>query len=781
MVSTRRDPADLARLVASATGLALAALLRRQRPDSLRNISGDIVSLAARLPDWLQIVVVGTTQLAAVAVAIGVIVLLIVRRRWNIMATVLGSALVAAALTAWSSNWIARTAPVPRVQLPRPTWIIGPTFPSAAYLAAIVAAVVAASPIWTRSWRRAAWVCVGVVAFSRILTAATVPVGIGASILVGMTVGSAALFLIGIPRLRPTTEAITDALGSLGLRLSDIEPVGDGSTGHFSYNASDDQGRPLEVVLVDRHDRDADLFARITRAIRVKDVDADQAGLSPTRIVEHAALVGMLAASGGAPVRTVRAVGSTPDEDGVLVYDNPPTKRLLDLDEGEFTDELLRETWQALSELHDQRIAHRRASLAHAVVDSDGHVLWSGMRYSTIGAPDRLIALDVAELLTSTAIKVGVERAVSIAVSTCDRDILTAALPLLQPVILSASTKRALSTRKALLGEVREELQSQLDVEPVELAQLKRITAGRLIAVALGTILIYVGLSFASDFASTAEALRGFDWSHLVPLIVLTALTFPAQALSMQGAVPISLPLGQATEVVFAQTLLNRFTPANAGGMAMRLRYLQRVGVDLDVGAASLGLSSAAGGVAQVLMMVVFAVWAGSSGSLNISLPTSLIAPAIAIVLALSGVIYLTPFGRRLWSTKLLPSVQKTVPIVRDLLRSPGKLAMLLFSNIAMKVFTIATFAIAAKGMGLDFGFAQIGILYLTANTVASAAPTPGGLGAMEAALTAALTSAGAPPAEALSAVLVFRLVTFWLPIPFSALSLGRLRRAGIV
>ena len=51
----------------------------------------------------------------------------------------------------------------------------------------------------------------------------------------------------------------------------------------------------------------------------------------------------------------------------------------------------------------------------------------------------------------------------------------------------------------------------------------------------------------------------------------------------------------------------------------------------------------------------------------------------------------------------------------------------------------------------------------------------------LEAALTAALTSAGAPPAEALSAVLIFRLVSFWLPIPFSAFSLQRLRRKGVI
>ena len=45
--------------------------------------------------------------------------------------------------------------------------------------------------------------------------------------------------------------------------------------------------------------------------------------------------------------------------------------------------------------------------------------------------------------------------------------------------------------------------------------------------------------------------------------------------------------------------------------------------------------------------------------------------------------------------------------------------------------------------------------------------PTPGGIGAVEAALSAGLTAAGLHGAVAFSAVLLFRTVTFWLPVPF--------------
>ena len=48
---------------------------------------------------------------------------------------------------------------------------------------------------------------------------------------------------------------------------------------------------------------------------------------------------------------------------------------------------------------------------------------------------------------------------------------------------------------------------------------------------------------------------------------------------------------------------------------------------------------------------------------------------------------------------------------------------------------------------------------------IAAAAPTPGGLGALEAALVAGFTGVGMESGVAVAAVLSYRLVTYWLPI----------------
>ncbi|MEO8816269.1 MAG: YbhN family protein, partial [Mycobacterium sp.] len=58
-----------------------------------------------------------------------------------------------------------------------------------------------------------------------------------------------------------------------------------------------------------------------------------------------------------------------------------------------------------------------------------------------------------------------------------------------------------------------------------------------------------------------------------------------------------------------------------------------------------------------------------------------------------------------------------------------------------------------------------IALVTMVGETLASAAPTPGGVGAVEAALIGGLAAFGVPTATAVPAVLLYRVVTCWLPV----------------
>ena len=65
---------------------------------------------------------------------------------------------------------------------------------------------------------------------------------------------------------------------------------------------------------------------------------------------------------------------------------------------------------------------------------------------------------------------------------------------------------------------------------------------------------------------------------------------------------------------------------------------------------------------------------------------------------------------------------------------------------------------------GAHAGLLKPVIVYLGGSAVASVSPTPGALGAVEAALVAGLTGVGIAAGPAVAGVLAFRLVTFWAP-----------------
>ena len=86
---------------------------------------------------------------------------------------------------------------------------------------------------------------------------------------------------------------------------------------------------------------------------------------------------------------------------------------------------------------------------------------------------------------------------------------------------------------------------------------------------------------------------------------------------------------------------------------------------------------------------------------------------------------------------------------------------------------------VALAAFGYRIGPDSLIVAYGLANVTAAIPVTPGGLGVMEAVLTAALVGFGAPRGIAILGVVAWRMLNFWLPIPVGAgayvsLRLGR-------
>jgi uncharacterized protein (TIRG00374 family) len=100
--------------------------------------------------------------------------------------------------------------------------------------------------------------------------------------------------------------------------------------------------------------------------------------------------------------------------------------------------------------------------------------------------------------------------------------------------------------------------------------------------------------------------------------------------------------------------------------------------------------------------------------------------------------------------------------------------------NWLADIFVLYLFFLA---VGHHQHFGALMVAYSIANVIAAIPITPGGLGVIEASLVALSIPFGAPRAIAVVAVIGYRLVNFWLPLPFGLAAYvdlrARPRRAG--
>jgi len=771
----------VARLLGSGALLLVVLLLTAVEPDALTNVSDDLVRAVDRLPPTVADAIAGILQLIAVVLPLIGLGWALLRRSWRPLVVTL-AALVAGSVTmALLTDWLDRVAPASTAAAEGvDSWLTGQAFPSSAYLAAMAAVVTALSPLLHRRWRRALWWGVAFVAFLRLATGAAVPVNVAVAVLLGVVAGSAALLALGAPARRIVPGALVVALAQAGLTVDGLEPLP--AADRPAFRGVTPGGEAVHVAFVGRDERDADLLYRGWRLLRVKGIEDQLVGVRPEAQVHHEALASLLAADAGVRVAPVRAVAETPDDDGLLALGFVEGRTLAAMAADEVDDELLRAVWAEVAKLHGRRIAHRRLSTDQVLVDADGRPTIIGLRWSRLAADDLLLAADVADLLVATAATVGAARAVALAREVVTDERMIDALPLIQSLALSRSTRRLVKDDKALVTEVREQAQAVTGAEPVELFPLERISVGQAVSAFGFVFLVLVLIAFASNWSDISAALREADWTRLPATVVLAMLPFPAGALSLMGSVVRALPLGRTTVVMFAQSFLNRFTPMNAGGMAMRVRYLQKGGTDVAVAAAAVGVTSAASGVMQGVLFAVFILAAGNSPGGAIELPEiESVALLVLAVAAVLGLIALIPSVRRQAVKWWAVGRAKFGEDFRGVAAQPVKLALLFGGAGLSKLLAITCFVASCRAFDITIGYADLGLLYLIGSSVGSAVPTPGGVGGVEAALIAVLTGAGVDNATAAAAVIVFRLVTYWLPVVPGYACLRYSRRAELV
>ncbi|WP_259453411.1 lysylphosphatidylglycerol synthase transmembrane domain-containing protein [Streptomyces ginkgonis] len=601
---------------------------------------------------------------------------------------------------------------------------------------------------------------------------------------------------------------------------SEAAESGDSEAGQLTrrYLVTLETGPPLDITVVDRAQQAQGFFYRAWRRLTVRGITQRRSLPSLRQALEQEALLAYAAIAAGAHAPKLIATSELGPDAVMLVYEHIGGRSLESVPADEITDDLMAASWQQVVALQSRRIAHRRLDGHSLLVDRAGQVYLTNLRGGEIAAGDIPLRMDVAQLLTTFGLRVGAERAVASAVAVLGPDAVADSLPMLQPIAMSRTTRttlrqlgkeRAARERQAVLDAVRayreargtlpedadrktvkaaKQAEKQVmeqaleDSKEPDLLSLIRqqvlrvrpeaaIEPARMERVRPRTLVSFIAAAFAGYFLITQlaelkidQVIDNANWWWVIAAACFSALTYFSAAVSLLGFVPEKVPYLRTVVAQVAGSFVKLVAPAAIGGVALNTRYLQRQGLRPGHAVASVGASQLFGLGSHITLLLTFGYLTGTEHTPNLS-PSRTVIAGLLTVAVLALIVAAVPALRKTISERVQSLFAGVVPRMLDVVQEPKKLLSGIGGMLLMTMAFVLCLDASLQAFGVEMSYPTVAVVFLAGNALGSAAPTPGGIGAVELALTGALAAFGAPTNPALAAVLLFRLMTFWLPV----------------
>ncbi len=216
----------------------------------------------------------------------------------------------------------------------------------------------------------------------------------------------------------------------------------------------------------------------------------------------------------------------------------------------------------------------------------------------------------------------------------------------------------------------------------------------------------------------------------------------------------------------FANTFAATTTPAGVGGLALSTRFLQKAGLGTVRATAAVAVQQAVQVITHIALLIFFSVAAGASADLSHFVPKLTLLYLIGgVALGAIGAFLFVPKLRHWLETAIRPKINEVGGDLVELVREPKRFAIIVLGCAGTTLGAALALWASVEAFGGGTTFVTVTVVTMVGGTLASAAPTPGGVGAVEAALIGGLAAFGVPTAIAVPSVLLYRVLTVWLPV----------------
>jgi glycosyltransferase 2 family protein len=757
-----RRPADLLFAVLSLAIVAVVLGSIRALPLGSTELADDVSTWLRHIPRWLSFaaeVVSGVGCFALVAVAL----VMLARSQWRDARNAAAAGLTgAAAAVAATAVWRAENGAIERA-------VLHGSNPSIFVVDTAFTAFVVGTDLTRRShWSRWLLSALAALLLSGLAVDALTPFAAVIVFFGGLGTGWLVRWLLGAASVLPGPAELVAWLRSQGAAVRELA-----QDRRARLEGTLNDGTPIQVRLYGRDTQGSGLVRRLWALTRLRPAAAGHIAISSRAQLEQLALACTLARQASVPCPSVLLLRQMPGETLVLLMSVPSGTQL----DGTVTVAEATSLFASLRALHNAGIAHRDLR-AENLFGSGQSAGFRSLDASVPAASELTRRLDLAQALATLAPAAGPRGAIKAlrdGYGTFDERALAAVL---QPAALAPWGWRAMRASQACLNEVRGELLGSGSAVPT--ARLERFRWRTVVSVVALTFAAYLLIGQVSG-ADILGALSHANPAWFAAAVLASAVTYLAAAGNLAAFVPKRLSIARGFGVQLSTAFVGVAMPPTVGHVAVNARYLHREDVDEGSIAAAVTLSQLVNVVTTVLLLIIFALLTGSGLSRFKIAPGTNVLIGLAAIIAVIIILAAVPQTRSRLAGIVWPHLRNVGPRLVDAVSHPLRLAISTGASLLLTAAYLVAFIAALRAVGAHPPILPAAIVYLAGNAVGSAAPTPGGIGGVEAVLAAGLTAIGIPAHDALPAVLLFRVATFWLPIPAGWVAYLLLRRRDVL
>lgn len=293
---------------------------------------------------------------------------------------------------------------------------------------------------------------------------------------------------------------------------------------------------------------------------------------------------------------------------------------------------------------------------------------------------------------------------------------------------------------------------------PQHLFRMKKSSIIQIVAVSIAIIILAPQFKdFSGSFGLISEA--KISWIVFAGLLMLLSIVFAA--LVYMALVPKSLPFKRTVLIQMATYFTNRLLPSGLGGIGFNALYLvKQARLSRTDAAIFATANNMIGFIAFSICIALASLIADSKIKTDLPLKQIfLITSALVVVAGTISLIF------KKVQKRVIDFLGHMLGVIIEMAKHPRRIILSTLASMGITACYAAVLWAATKSVGIELSIMDIFIAFVVGNTALTVSPTPGGIGAVEIAITGVIISADVPQSIALASVIIFRLISYWLPI----------------